>query len=502
MADPTPISGSRSRPASLRLHNEGNRVDGHLPAPLTSCVGRQREVAAVCGLLGGTDVRLLTLTGPGGVGKTRLALVAATEAGPGFADGVAFVALAAIRDPALVSSAIARSLGVRAAPDRPLVDALKAHLYPLELLLILDNFEQVLEAAPLVVDLLVACPQLTVVVTSRVYLRVSGERAFVVPPLALPDLECLPNVERLSGYGAVRLFIERAQAVTDFTLTGANAVAVAALCHRLDGLPLAIELVAARSNTFPPEALLARMVHCLPALTGGPRDQPARLQTMRDAIAWSYNLLAPGEQTLFRRLAVFVSGFTLEAAEGVARAAGDPGVDTQEGVAALVDKSLLRSIDASPELRFRMLETVREFGLERLAASGEVEHQVTHDAHAFHFLALAEELDPMLRGPGQGAWFARLEAEHPNLRAALSWLRETRDAERAMRLVGALWWFWFRRYHVREGWAWADSILAMPEARTESSAQAKALFVTGELAMWQGDYDAANALQDQASSLW
>jgi predicted ATPase/DNA-binding XRE family transcriptional regulator len=429
-----------------------------LPAPLSPLVGREREVAAVSALLRRDGVRLVTLTGPGGVGKTRLALQVATDLGGDFAHGAKFVALAAVRDPALVASTIAHTLGVVEAGGRSSVDRLGDALRKRHLLLVLDNYEHLLDAAPLITDLLTRCPTLAVLATSRSPLRLAGEQGMPVPPLAVPDLERLPVVERLAEVGAVRLFVDRARAVDPaFALTDENAGAVAAVCHRLDGLPLAIELAAARSTLFTPAAMLPRLAQRLPLLTGGRRDAPARHRTMRDAIAWSHDLLRDEEQTLFRRLAVFAGGFTLEAAEAMAAAAGDRAVDAFAAVAALVDHSLLRvEPGSSAEPRYLMLETIREFGLERLAESGKGER--TRDAHAAYFAALDGRLEPNRLAPQErfDDRLLRIEADHPNCRAALAHLAATGDAAGVLRLAGALAVFWHHRGHLREGRRWLE----------------------------------------------
>ncbi len=442
-----------------------------LHAPLTPLVGREREVAAVCALLWRPEVRLVTLTGTGGVGKTRLAMAVAVAAGSDLADGICFVALAPLTDPELVISIIAQALGVREQVSQPLLDSLKGHLRDRHLLLLLDNFEQIVSAAPVMTELLTAAPRLHVLVTSRTSLHLSGEYEFVVPPLSLPDPRNLPPLDRLTEYGAIRLFVERAQAVqSDFALTKENAAAIAAMCHQLDGLPLAIELAAGRSKLFSPQALLPRLRNRLKLLVGGARDLPSRQQTLRGTIAWSYDLLEEAEKILFRRLSVFVGGCTLEAAEAVCHADRDVEGDILDAVASLVDKSLLRQkaeIDGEP--RLLMLETIREYALERLEASGEAE--AIRRRHADYYLALAEQAEHMLAGEQQVLWLNRLEQEHENLRAALTWVfQEAGGAhphlqaalqERALRLVGALWLFWSIHCHYREAKQWLQAALAL-----------------------------------------
>src|SRR5829696_7338996 len=463
----------------------------NLPAPLTSLVGRERELATLCGLLHRADVRLLTLTGPGGVGKTRLALRVAEEAARDFPDGIWFVPTASIRDPALVPSAIAQALDVREAGHRSLLEGLAHVLHEKDVLLILDNFEHVVASAPLVAELLARCPFLTCLVTSRALLRVSAEHAFPVPPLSLPPAAHGTTAERASVSPAVRLFVSRAQAARpDFNLTDANAAEVEAICRRLDGLPLALELAAARVRHLTPTELAGRLVakeggSALHVLAGGPRDAPDRQQTLRYAIAWSYDLLAPQEQVLFRRLAVFVGGFTLEVAEAVANAVGDAPIDVVEGIAALVDQSLLQQEEeAAGTSRYGMLETVREFALEQLAASSE--EAAAHSAHAAYFLALAERAAPLLSGEQQQAWLERLQVEHANLRVALARSEHTGDVNSALRLAGALWRFWHRRGYWQEGRGWLVRLLALAEAVDDVELTVRAMALAG--AGWLAHY--------------
>ena len=480
----------------------------NLPVQLTSLIGREREVATVDHLLRREDVRLLTLTGPGGIGKTRLGLQVAAELSELFTDGVYFVNLAPIRDPEFVVPTIARTLDVKEIADQPLLGLLSAFLREKRLLIVLDNFEQVVDAAGQVAALLAACPKLKIVVTSRMALHVQAEHEFAVPPLALPDPKHLPDLVALSQYEAVALFIARAQAVKpDSQVTNASAPAIAEICVRLDGLPLAIELAAARIKLLPPQALLGRLAQRLTVLTGGARDVPARQQTLRSTIAWSYNLLDATEQRLFRCLSVFVGGCTLEAVEAVC-AFLDISTDAVwvlERVASLIDKSLLQQTEQEgEEPRLVMLETIREYGWEMLVASGEMEASL--EAHATYYLRLAEETEPELHGPQQAVWLERLEQEHDNLRAALRWLLEQGETnqsrrEMALRLAGALWRFWAVRCHYSDGRTFLKRALA-GSGQIRAEVRAKALIGAGEFALDQGDYHQAEVLLEETLALF
>ncbi len=466
--EPEPAPPGRERPAPTRR------------TPTTSFVGRRKELRELKGLLSRDGVRLLTLTGAGGSGKTRLAL----EATGGLDATV--IELASIGDPRLVATTIASALGLRESPGRGAAEALAVFLRQRQTLLVLDNFEQVLEAGSLLADLLDAAPGLKLVVTSRAPLRLAAEQLYLVPPLELPAREARP--ERLRRAEAVQLFVERAQtARADFELTAFNADAVAELCVRLDGLPLALELAAARIRVLSPRAIVARLGRRLDLLKAESPDAPARHRTLRAAIDWSYELLSAQEQSLFASLGAFVGGFTLDGAEA---AAGEIGLDVIDGVESLLASSLVRAErTAADEPRFGMLETIREYALERLAEREDAAE--IGRRHARFYLGLAEEAEPELRGPHQVSWLERLDAEHDNLRAALESATERGEAETGLRIGAALWRFWQVRGLLGEGRERLERLLALEAPDTPAAVRAHGLACTGRLAFMQGDYDSA-----------
>jgi excisionase family DNA binding protein len=531
----------RAPGAILRLVPPERPAGPALPVPPTSLVGRTREAMQVVALLQRPELRLLTLTGPGGVGKTRLSLEVAKSLSGAFADGVWFVELAPIRSPDLVLPTIALALGLRESGDRPLSVRLREFLRTRSLLLVLDNLDHLLAAAPPLAELLHACRDLKILATSRAPLQIQGEQEFPVPPLALPGPEGSPDAVESSTVESVTLFVERARAVKpDFALTRVNSPIVAAICRRVDGLPLAIELAAARTALLSPATLLDRLERQLPLLAGGARDQPARLQTMRDAIAWSHDLLSPVEQALFRRLAVFVGGAPLEAVEQVSQLLGVPSDETFEALTALVRQSLLLSEESVNEAgrpgvtRLRMLEPIRDFALEQLQASGEDDR--VRSAHAAWCLDLVERSDPFWFTSQQKAWADRIEPERGNLRAALGWYAERGDAESLGRVTAAIWPFWFLRSYYAEGreWlvraleasagmrtkervstlngassvsvfqgdaqvtAWCEEALATAREIGDGFGAGNALLILGHVALGQGDLDRARVMQEAA----
>jgi len=506
----------------------------HLPPPLTALIGREQELATLRQLVLHPEVRLVTLTGTGGVGKTRLALQVAADCASEFVDGVQCLSLAAIDDPTLVIPTIAYALGLREEGNRSLNDRLASALSDKQLLLLLDNFEQVIDAAAALLNILLACPDVKILVTSRELLRVRGEHEFSVPLLPLPDAARVARLHNgraqvLAHNPAVTLFVQRARAANPaFRLDDDNAVAAAQLCTRLDGLPLAIELAAARIKLFSPQALLIHMDNAaepaaLALLSGGARDLPARQQTLRNTIAWSYNLLGPPQQQLLRSLAVFVGGFTHEMIAdfrlrmiGREQATGEPTLNsptstTLDDLAALAGKSLLQQTQVDGAPRFSMLEMIREFAAEQNERHGET--AMLYHTHALVFLKLAEAAEPHLNRAEQGRWLARLELEHDNLRAALRRSLDTQAKEIAMRLAGALWEFWLRRGHINEGAGWLERTIAACRSPIEEGADAassvphsallaKLLLGSAYLAIYLGEYQQAMARAQEALPLY
>ena len=491
-----------------------DRRPNNLPTQLTSFVGREAELAAAAGLLSTT--RLLTLTGPGGTGKTRLSLQLAANVADEFEDGAWFVALEPVRDPSLVASRIAGALGLVETANRSARDLLAEWLAGRHALLVLDNFEQVIEAAPVVADLLRASPRLSVIATSRAALRVSGEQEYPVPGLPVPrDILALSELEKLnlpkdqrgiaaegiSQYEAVRLFIARAVAVRpDFEVTNDNAPAVAGICSRLHGMPLAIELAAARIKLLTPDAILARLEHQLGVLAAGSRDLPERQQTLRGAIAWSYDLLDEGEQRLLWRLAVFVGGCSLEIAETVCGPADEIGIDVLDGLVALADQSLVRSEEVDGETRFRQLDTIREFALEKLIASGERDE--IDRRHTAAFLTLVEDAAPRLSGAEQRRWLGRIEREHDNIRAVLDRATAAPEPAVAIRTAFAMWRYWQKRGHLSEASRRLAAIASQPWSRDDPALRARLMEAVGGVAWWTASPDVMVPAYEEALAIW
>jgi len=473
----------------------------NLSAPLRTTVGRDAEIAAIEELLRDADVRLLTLTGPGGTGKTRLGQQAALDLLPAFVDGVFFVALAPVKDDAQVASAIAQALGVQETSARAFAEGLQAYLVDKSMLLVLDNFEHVTAAGSLVTGLLAACPRLKVLVTSRAALHVSGEREFRVPPLSLPRPGEVRTADDLRRYPAAVFFVQRVLAVTPrFAVTDENAGTIAEICIRLDGLPLALELAAARTKLLSVEELLARMNQRLTLLKGGPRDLPVRQQTMRATIAWSYDLLDADAKALYHRQSIFVGGATLSAVEAVCADRGRAATSVLDALESLVDQSLvLKKEMPDGSYRFLMLEAIREHALEHLEASGEA--AALGRRHGEFCLQLAEAAEPHLMSAAREPWLQRLDAEHNNCRAALRWAVDNGEVETGLRLAGALRWFWYHRGHFGEGLQWATQLLAMPAASARTRARAKALYCAGSLAFYYSNPAAACPLLDESVAI-
>jgi len=480
------------------VDDNGPRRGHVLPSLATALVPRHRELGEIRHLLEQDELRLVTLVGPPGSGKTRLAMAVAERLSSSFRHGAVFVDLVPVSDATLVPSAIAMALGIRDMGDRALAESLVAVLRDRELLLVLDNFEHLLPASPQIAELLARCPRLKVLATSRGALRLEVEYQYAVAPLAVPRPEQSRHLQVLSQVPSVVLFCLRARSVRhNWLLDTANAGAVAEICIRLDGLPLAIELAAAWMHVLSPRAILARLEACLDARQRESEDRPARHRTLRAAIAWSYELLEPQERAAFERLSVFAGGWTQEAAAAVCKRSPD---DMLHVLASLADKHLVyTSEQPDGEPRFHMLVTLRAFARSQLAVVGADDE--TRRRHALFFLALAEQAEPELAGEGQRAWLDRLELEFDNLRLALGWALERAEADVALRLAGALWFFWDMRGHLREGRQWLERILDLPTARTPTPARVAALNAAGWLALVQGDYPSSVALHETSLEL-
>jgi len=487
------LAAVRDRVAEASIRPSLSRPN-NLPVQRTAFIGREHEATVLRQLLSREDVQLVTLTGPGGIGKTRLALRVAADVAAEFAGGVCFVPLSAVTDHGLIAATIAQALGVNEIGNQSPQESLKEYLSELgqPMLLLLDNFEHLVSAAPVIAQLLTASPKLKIAVTSQAPLHVYGEHEFPVPPLGLPDPKFVPPLDVLARLPAVALFVERAQAVKpEFALTKENASPVAAICARLDGLPLAIELAAARIKLLSPSAMLTRLESRLNLLTGGARDLPTRQQTLRGTVDWSYGLLNAAEQTLLRRLSAFTGGCTLEGIEAVCDTKGDLGLDILDGMASMVDKSLAQQVEqADAEMRFLMLNTIREYALDRLGESNE--EAAVRRAHAAYYLVLAEEgAEDVVAHP---KWLDRFEVEHDNFRSALDYLIKSGEAEWGLRLGAALFRFWETREYLAEGRDAIARLLAMEGTAARPKLRARLLFAAAVLAGEQGDYRAGRQL--------
>jgi predicted ATPase/class 3 adenylate cyclase len=506
------IEGERTEFPPIRSLD---RRPNNLPTQLTSFVGRATELAEAGELL--RTSRLLTMTGPGGTGKTRLSLQLAADVAERFADGIWFVALEPVRDPSLIAATILTTLGLVEAGGRTARDVLVDWLANREVLFVLDNFEQVIDGAPVVADLLRAAPRVSIVVTSRAPLRISGEQEYPVPGLPAPrDVLALSDLEKMNlpagdrrldaaaatQFEAVRLFIARAAGVRpDFKVTNENAPAVAGIAARLHGMPLAIELAAARIKLLSPDAILERLEHQLGVLASGSRDLPERQQTLRGAIAWSHELLDTGERRLLARLSVFVGGCELDSAEAVCGPASElDGLDVLDGLMALADQSLVRAEEVDGETRFRMLDTIREFASERLDASGE--RAEIERRHSATFVELAESLTPRLTGAEQRRWLGRLERDHDNIRAVLDRGFATGDGATAIRLAYAMWRYWQKRGHLTEASRRLRAMTAAPWSRDDKVLRARLLEALGGVAWWQADLETLGPAYSEALAIW